>query len=340
MDTRTEEVQYQRTEFAAVVFQYIPETYPADAHIECKYTITEDLVPTSRDWIGLYKVGWMTTRDYYYYEWAVIPAEFEIGKKAESSNLFPAHKLPGDDGEFYQFCYVSSSGQIRGASTPFQFKNPSADDFVELEDEESDMLVIRSKAVVLEEKTRRLEDEKEQLMQLKHDLENERDGLLVKLVELERAVQNQQQNYNDMVNKCKSSENFISQMNQEAKDMVVVRDELQKRADIVDKERENVEEKLAKVNEEMDKLKSVIRKFQSEKDELEGENRTLKEQVELYKNHFNKSEDSARVNGMQLEDLQIKLAEQESMVSHLNKKLKEVKVESEELKRKLEEKNL
>lgn len=79
----------KRPEFAAVVFQCIPETYPADAHIECRYTITPDLIPTSRDWVGLYKVGWMTTRDYYYYEWAQTPAGYEAGKEVESSILFP-----------------------------------------------------------------------------------------------------------------------------------------------------------------------------------------------------------------------------------------------------------
>ena len=40
---------------------------------------------------------------------------------------------------------------MRGASTPFQFKRPSAEDYVEVEDEESDMMVIKCKTVALEE---------------------------------------------------------------------------------------------------------------------------------------------------------------------------------------------
>lgn len=31
--------------------------------------------------------------------------------------------LPKDEVEFYQFCYVDSSGQVRGASTPFSFRS-------------------------------------------------------------------------------------------------------------------------------------------------------------------------------------------------------------------------
>ena len=74
--------------------------------------------------------------------------------------------MPGDDGEFYQFCYVSSSGQIRGASTPFQFKSPSAGDFVELEDEEADMLVIKSKTIYLQENIQHMESEKSHLIKV------------------------------------------------------------------------------------------------------------------------------------------------------------------------------
>lgn len=100
-----------------------------------------------------------------------------------------AHKLPGEDGEFYQFCYVTSAGQIRGASTPFQFKNPSADDFVELDDEETNMLVIRSKTIVLEENIEKLKSEQEALVLGKQELECERDGLLTRLSETEKELQ-------------------------------------------------------------------------------------------------------------------------------------------------------
>ena len=77
-----------------------------------------------------------------------------------------AHKLPGDDGEFYQFCYVASNYQIRGASTPFQFRKPSADDFVEVEDEETNMLVIRSKTVLLQENLQHAESQKNKLIEV------------------------------------------------------------------------------------------------------------------------------------------------------------------------------
>lgn len=61
--------------------------------------------------------------------------------------------MPNDDGEFYQFCYVTHKGEIRGASTPFQFRanSPSADELLTVEDEcNSDILVVTTKAGFLE----------------------------------------------------------------------------------------------------------------------------------------------------------------------------------------------
>lgn len=61
--------------------------------------------------------------------------------------------MPNDDGEFYQFCYVTHKGEIRGASTPFQFRanSPSADELLTVEDEcNSDILVVTTKAGLLE----------------------------------------------------------------------------------------------------------------------------------------------------------------------------------------------
>lgn len=83
-----EEVRYQRSEFASVIFHNVADTYPADAHVECSYTLTIDIIPSTRDWVGIYKVGWMSSRDYIYYEWAPLPKNYEQGKETEATILF------------------------------------------------------------------------------------------------------------------------------------------------------------------------------------------------------------------------------------------------------------
>ncbi len=51
--------------------------------------------------------------------------------------FFPhlADLIPRDDGDFYQFVYVSHTNQIRGASLPFQFKRAHLSDYVEVEEQ-------------------------------------------------------------------------------------------------------------------------------------------------------------------------------------------------------------
>uniref|UniRef100_K1PEY6 Tax1-binding protein 1-like protein B n=1 Tax=Magallana gigas TaxID=29159 RepID=K1PEY6_MAGGI len=331
-----ENIPQKRPEFAAVVFQRIPETYPADAHIECRYTITPDLIPTSRDWVGLYKVGWMTTRDYYYYEWAQTPTGYEAGKEIDTSILFPAHKLPGEDGEFYQFCYVTSAGQIRGASTPFQFKNPSADDFVELDDEETNMLVIRSKTIVLEENIEKLKSEQEALVLGKQELECERDGLLTRLSETEKELQSLMDDNKRLEDQVRAGENYIKQLNQEARDMMVASEALQTKQETLFSEKSDVEAKLTEKDEALKGLQVILMKMTGEKDELAGENRTLKEQMELYKNHFTTSESSAQEYGRQIEEMRVEVAKHESMEMELKRQIQEKKDQLEEVRKRLE----
>ncbi len=52
---------------------------------------------------------------------------------------FQVEVLPKEEGEFYQFVYVSNGKQIRGASVPFQFK---FEDCTEYSDEEDNDAVI------------------------------------------------------------------------------------------------------------------------------------------------------------------------------------------------------
>lgn len=320
----------KRKEFAMVVFHNIPENYPADAHIECGYTITSDLIPTRSDWVGLYKVGWLSTKDYIYYDWANIPSNYEEGKDAEGHVLFPAHKLPDDDGEFYQFCYVTSSGQIRGASTPFQFKKPSADDFIEIEDDENEMLVIRSKTIVMEENLRKLEDEKSALLQLQHELTQERDELINKLFTLDQNLQTMTLENKHLSDQVKVDKQTIIQLQQEAKDLIMVRDEVQQKAESVKKDREDIQERVSRLDDEINSMREAIKKLQNEKDKLEGENETLKKGIEMFKQHFSMQEGKGKESLRQIEELQITLAKQESLVDQLKSEIENTKAELEQ----------
>ena len=66
---------------------------------------------------------------------------------------FKGYYVPKSDGEFYQFCYVTHAGDIRGASTPFQFRSATPTEellTVTEDDSNSDILVVTTKTGLLE----------------------------------------------------------------------------------------------------------------------------------------------------------------------------------------------
>ncbi|KAL0984236.1 hypothetical protein UPYG_G00138900 [Umbra pygmaea] len=128
------------TTFSQVVFQDIPHSYPPNVPVICCYTLTSAIQPNSRDWVGIFKVGWSNKKDYHTFVW-VEPSEDRKGEEPiKKQVVFTAYYLPKDDADFFQFCYVDCNGQVRGASTPFCFKSP-----VELSTDyslENDIMVI------------------------------------------------------------------------------------------------------------------------------------------------------------------------------------------------------
>ncbi len=68
------------SDYAQVIFQDILESYAVDSNVECRYTITSVLVPTEKDWVGLYKVGWRSPKEYVCFEYSPLSSG-EEGKK-------------------------------------------------------------------------------------------------------------------------------------------------------------------------------------------------------------------------------------------------------------------
>lgn len=85
-----------------VVFLNVQRSYPPHQDLQAFYQRDTDLKPTSRDWVGLFRVGWSSSRDYYTFEWA--PSAEDTTK---GSVTFAGRRLPPEDGHFYQLCYVT-----------------------------------------------------------------------------------------------------------------------------------------------------------------------------------------------------------------------------------------
>ncbi|XP_076865556.1 tax1-binding protein 1 homolog A isoform X2 [Brachyhypopomus gauderio] len=139
--------------FAHVIFQNVGKSFLPQAALECSYTLTPFIIPHPKDWVGIFKVGWSSARDYYTFLWSPLPENYTEGSTVHTTLVFQGYYVPRSDGEFYQFCYVTHTGEIRGASTPFQFRSatPTAEDLLTVEDDgNSDILVVTTKTGLLE----------------------------------------------------------------------------------------------------------------------------------------------------------------------------------------------
>ncbi|XP_047194239.1 calcium-binding and coiled-coil domain-containing protein 2 isoform X3 [Hippoglossus stenolepis] len=166
--------------FSQVVFNNIPQSYPPSTSLTCHYTAS--FQPHPRDWVGIFKVGWNSAKDYHTFVW-VEPCLDVVGQESVTrQTLFKDYYLPKDEMEFYQFCYIDVTGQVRGASTPFCFKSPEEQSLTSRLDD--DILVVTT-----QEQNEEKESEKSHLVkemgQIKEEMGNLKSTLQQKLQEID-----------------------------------------------------------------------------------------------------------------------------------------------------------
>ncbi|RXN04656.1 calcium-binding and coiled-coil domain-containing 2-like protein [Labeo rohita] len=191
MNDGTEEetvpVIMETSSFSQVVFNDVPPSYPPNIAVTCRYTLTGALQPSSRDWIGIYKVGWNSTQKYYTYVWVDPPLGHVGPEPLVQQVVFKEGYLPKDDGEFYQFCYVDSFGHVKGASTPFCFQNPAETSLGS--SLEKDLLVITTQAEKLEKEKEDFVKEIEALKEANAYLKSELDEKLHEIHRLRSSME-------------------------------------------------------------------------------------------------------------------------------------------------------
>ncbi|KAJ8404030.1 hypothetical protein AAFF_G00343800 [Aldrovandia affinis] len=120
-----------KVEFRNVGHRYFPET-----RVECHYSLSAEHKWANCDWIGLFKVDWLSLRDYHTFVWALAPANYTEGTNVNFCVHFQASYLPRPSPTEYQFVYVDRKGQVCARSPQFAFCAPKPlDDLVTLEQE-------------------------------------------------------------------------------------------------------------------------------------------------------------------------------------------------------------
>uniref|UniRef100_A0A8C4QHU5 Uncharacterized protein n=1 Tax=Eptatretus burgeri TaxID=7764 RepID=A0A8C4QHU5_EPTBU len=272
----------QPSSFSQVIFHNVGQSYLPDVNMECRYSITPQLQPHAKDWVGIFKVGWSSPRDYYTFLWASTPGPSE--EIVMLQLVFQAYYLPKNDGEFYQFCYVTHMGEIRGASAPFQFRAPSpTDELFTLEmDECSGLLMVTTKTSHLEDCLKESNSKIEELVQCKAKLEEERRGLIQEVEDLRQNMKGSDTDKMNLAQELQREQNKVRALEQETKALQEKYGSSVARLRKLNEDHQALVQKVTQAEMEIDLLQKDVKKLTVEKQQLEKQKSNEKEEKELY----------------------------------------------------------
>ncbi|XP_051468127.1 tax1-binding protein 1 isoform X6 [Apus apus] len=334
----------QTSNFAHVIFQNVAKSYLPNTHLECHYTLTQFIHPHQKDWVGIFKVGWSTARDYYTFLWSPMPENYVEGSTVNCVLTFQGYYLPNDDGEFYQFCYVTHKGEIRGASTPFQFRTSSpVEELLTMEDEgNSDMLVVTTKAGLLEFKIEKIIKEKEELLKVTSVLEKETAQLRDQVERLEKELSHEKQRYDQLQTEQKNNVQASDALKTEIDDLKKKHDEAASKVLQLEEDIMTVTQKAIAKETELDSLKDKLKKVMLEKEQLECVLKTEKDEKELYKEdasilkeQLRKAEDQIQASKQEAVLMSKELSDAVNVRDKTMADLHSARLENEKLKRQL-----
>ncbi|XP_024428911.2 calcium-binding and coiled-coil domain-containing protein 2 [Desmodus rotundus] len=253
----TSAVLLDHCHFSQVIFNSVEKFYVPGGDITCYYTLTQHFIPRRKDWIGIFRVGWKTTREYYTFMWVTLPVDLNSKATTQQEVQFKAYYLPKDD-EYYQFCYVDQDGVVRGASIPFQFRPEN----------EEDILVVTTQGEVEEIKqhnselckeNQELKDSCVSLQKQNSDLQaelqkkqEELEALKSINKELEQKVKEQQDSWETELLQLKEQNQKVSSENEEMRVRV---DQLQEQLSTQEKEMEKLVQGDQDNTEQLEQLK-------------------------------------------------------------------------------------
>lgn len=333
----------EESKFAAVVFHNIQEVYIPGKDIRCCYSIKPSVSPTANDWIGLFKVGWQSCKDYLCYEYSpVIEKNSTSTSSSQNSVLFRGSKLPPEEIEFYQFCYVTSSGEIRGASYPFQiqFSKPGELECNEESDENGDtLLVVRNRTTMLEDSLAKAYDENASLKASKEkaeadcisfqdmilNLESQKNELCTRLLAETKSSEKMEKSWKESSEMFKNSEQALKEARTKILELHKSAEVEKLRSDRTDKDQKKLEDERMQLlqdisdgQSEVDRLNVVVVQKNSEIFSLQEKvEKTVQENIALVKEHEDMLGEISTSQAALKETKQAILALEKSLAEHL-----------------------
>lgn len=350
-----------------VNFRDVAENYFSDTRVDCRYTISSQHVWSSHDWIGLFKVGWLTVKDYHTFAWALAPEGYQTGTDANCSVAFYSSYLPRPDGEVYQFVYVDEHGDVSAVSSPFSFCAPRPlDELVTLEQEKNgeeeedgdDLMLVVPKALILQsllegcqrdlhELHKRFENadveverEREKWMKDRDEFESVRNKMRSQIDELKDNLRQSTEKIEELEQKQKDVQNTHENMSAELNGLLAERAENHQRIRELVQEAATLNPQKLDIEAELDRMKERVKKMTTQRRDEEKEKKDLQIENEQTHADLRTLQERLEASERSTDALRRDLSELGSMQSHSHAELHQVRLQSAQINVQLSQANL
>ncbi|XP_017706517.1 PREDICTED: calcium-binding and coiled-coil domain-containing protein 1 isoform X3 [Rhinopithecus bieti] len=311
-----------------VNFLNVARTYIPNTKVECHYTLPPGTMPSASDWIGIFKVEAACVRDYHTFVWSSVPESTTDGSPIHTSVQFQASYLPKPGAQLYQFRYVNRQGRVCGQSPPFQFREPRPmDELVTLEEADggSDILLVVPKATVLQNQLDESQQERNDLMQLKLQLEGQVTELRSRVQELERALATARQEHAELMEQYKGISRSHGEITEERD--ILSRQQGDHVARILDLEDDiqTISEKVLTKEVELDRLRDTVKALTREQEKLLGQLKEVQADKEQSEAELQVAQQENRRLNLDLQEAKSWQEEQSAQAQRLKDKVAQMK---------------
>ncbi|KAJ8347126.1 hypothetical protein SKAU_G00285270 [Synaphobranchus kaupii] len=288
-----------------IEFRNVGRSYFPQSRVDCHYTLSPQHSWASSDWIGLFKVGWTSVRNYHTFVWALVPGDYKEGNSANCCVHFQASYLPRAGPEAYQFVYVDAKGTVCAHSSPFAFCAPKPlEDLVTLEEdghgeeEVGDLLLVIPRAELLQSRLEECLQERAELLQAREAAERgkerEKEKRETEKKEWERAREQLEDEIGELQERLRQSRETAQELEKQQQDVQSSREAVNKEKDDLLTKRAESQRQIRELEEdikaltlrgleretELERMKDRMKKMTTQRKGEEEERKRLQSKLE------------------------------------------------------------
>ncbi|XP_062975750.1 calcium-binding and coiled-coil domain-containing protein 1 isoform X2 [Elgaria multicarinata webbii] len=283
-----------------VAFLNVASSYVPHTKVECYYSLPPGLKPSSRDWIGIFKVEASSVRDYYTFVWCTVPDGGASAGDLHCSVQFQASYLPKPGSQQYHFRYVDRHGEVRGQSSLFQFSEPRPmDELVTLEEAsddsgDADMLLVVPKATLLESQLEESRQEQRALLRESCCLKDEVQELRSRVAELEAVLGSLRDEHSKLAVQYKELSGCLAEVSKQKETLSLQEAVHLARIQELEGDIQAMGEKMLERETELDRVKDTVRSLLREQEQIHHQLKEENAEKEQYQVKLQASEEESR----------------------------------------------